>query len=162
MQSRVFWIGSLMLLASAPGVAQDTTAREPLFRYVALVRDTVFLGQPIGRAARFALDPRDSVVVVPIGQFGGADAIHIFRDVTDTVTAVHVYYGARHNIDALQAGFAAEFGDPILVEQDSVAGVARRTWSWADALTEFTILGFSPLLDGMVGAAILRDRLRDP
>lgn len=162
MQSRVFWIGGLMLLASAPGVAQDTTARESLFRYVALVRDTIFLGQPIGRAARFALNPRDSVVVVPIGQFGGADAIHIFRDVTDTVTAVHFYYGARHNVDDLQAGFAAEFGDPILVHQDSIAGVARRSWTWADARTELTVLGFSPMLDGMVGAAILRDRLRNP
>lgn len=151
-----------MLVASAQGVAQATplSSPKPLFRYVALVRDTVFLGEPIGRVARFGLDQRDSVVVVPIGQFGGADAIHIYRNAADTVTAVHFYYGARHNIDKLQAGFAAEFGDPTRTHQDSVAGVVRRTWSWTDGPTELTVIGFAPLLDGMVGAVIMRDRLR--
>lgn len=157
----------LTIAALTVGMAGELGAQQairapskPIFRYVALNRDTLWLGRPIGALARYARYPTDTVVTVPLGEFGGTDAIQVFRTRSDTVASFVFLYGVRHSMAALLAEYEGDLGAPQAIGRDSIAGVARQFWIWRDDLTEFTLASFSAPLDGAVGAARLTDRPR--
>jgi hypothetical protein len=154
------WIQLGALLAGVTAALGAQEAPKPIFRHVELVRDTLWLGRPLGSFARFARNPTDTIVTVPLGEFGGTDAIQVERGREDIVTAFTFLYGARHDMSALHAEYLSDLGAPTAQGTDSIAGVARTFWIWQDAKTEFTLAAFSAPIDGAVGAARLADRMR--
>ena len=162
MDSRWGWllIFVAVLLGCTAARESPPTSATPIFRYVALNRDTLWLDRPLGSFARFAKDPTDTIVTVPLGEYGGADAIQVHRTGEDTVTSFTFLYGPRLSMDTLRAEYAASLGVPVEQGLDSVAGVARRYWLWRDTETDFTLAVFSMPIDGAIGAARLASRRR--
>jgi len=153
---------AIVVSVTAPSVAQQSAQPAPprLFRHVALARDTVWLGEPLGALVRYARTPSDSIVTVPLGEFGGADAIQVRRRPDGTVYSVLFLYGALHDMEQLRDEYIADLGAPADSATDSVAGVVRRSWVWQDEDTAFQLVAFSAPLDGAVGGALMLDRRR--
>jgi hypothetical protein len=157
---QMFVCGSAALaMWTAPVAAQTTEARSPLFRYVKLVDGTIELGKPLGWASRYALSPRDSVIDVPRGGFGGADAIRVTRSARGTVRRVAFLYTAQRDFDALLADYRMTFGPPADSQAVRTPQGRRQRWSWRDRQTEFGITHLIPADDGVMAFSEMIDRM---
>src|SRR5687768_9723127 len=133
----------LILLAAAacaPRVSRDATPAEEIFRYTTVGRaaalDTIRLGEMWRSASKYGASAGDTLVVLPFGTFGGADAISVLRDRTGVVTALEFVYHARRDAKSLLAEYALTLGAPASVRTDSVGGVVRTSTLWRDDRTE--------------------------
>ena len=157
---RILPLFLLAFVSSSVASAQSSAPAEsrPIFRHIQLSRDTVELGRPLGALLRFARTPSDTIVTIPLGEFGGTDAIRVYRRTSGEVTQMLFLYGPRHSMSALRDGYIEDLGPPQFVEVDSVQGIARQTWVWRDARTVFRLTAFATPIDGIAGIASMQDR----
>jgi hypothetical protein len=157
----------LAAVACAQRVSREETPAEGIFRYTTVGRasalDTIRLGEVWSSAAKYGASSGDTLVALPFGTFGGADAISVVRDTAGIVTALEFAYHARRDAKALLSEYAVTLGTPASVRTDSVGGVVRTSTIWRDVRTEFTFLTIVPPGADAVGAmAVLTDRHHEP
>jgi hypothetical protein len=157
----------LVATACAPRVSREAAQAEGIFRYTAVGRapvlDTIKLGEVWRSASKYGGSAGDTLVALPFGTFGGADAIAVVRDRAGIVTALHFAYHARRDAKSLLAEYSASLGPPESVQTDSAGGTTRTRTLWRDDRTEFTFITIVPPGADAVGAiAVLADRRRTP
>lgn len=154
----------LVALMLAPAVAPcqatraDVPAQVPIFREVWLGRDTLALGGPLGRLARYARSPQDTDVTIPRREFDGADEIEILRLPNGAVRRMTFLYGETRDVRSLLEDYRTSLGVP---SDSSVQDTGRgrwQIWTWRDPLTEFEFVIIDPPFEAMRGLAILQER----
>ena len=157
----------LAAAACAPRVSRDAAPAEGIFRYTtvgsAFALDTIKLGEVWRSASKYGASADDTLVALPFGTFGGADAISVVRDRAGIVTELQFAYHARRDAKALLTEYSVSLGTPSAVRTDSAGGGVRTSTMWSDDRTDFTFITMSPPGADAVGAmAVLSDRRRAP
>jgi len=149
------------------GCRPDWKPSQPgeIFRYTTVGRteplDSIVLGRPWPTAAKYGAKSGDSIVALPFGTFGGADAIAVH--LTDgVVTRLEYAYHSSRNARALSADYRSTLGTPVAEMADTADGVVRTTTCWRNDSTAFAIHTMVPAGKDVVGAmAVLLDRRLD-
>ena len=126
--------GALALVAcgSAPLRAQE---KPEIPRFVVVEGDTIRLGDPRDRVARFADAPGDTLVRVPAPLYDDADGVLFHLDVAGTVRRIALMYNETRPITALLEQHQRDFGPPADYASAPVPEGVRETWSWRDRTT---------------------------
>ncbi len=146
--------------ASSVSAAQDTKRTLP--RFALADNDTIWLGRPLGRFARYATVEKDSLVRIPTPLFEGAEGLLVMRDSTDIVQRIVYLYGEQRNIDQMMKELFTDYGREKTYSTAPVPDGIRESWVWFDKRTEFTFTRFTPAQNKMSAVAVLVTFGNDP
>jgi hypothetical protein len=121
--------------------------------------DSIILGERWKTAGKYGARDGDTLVSLPPGTFGGADAIDVYRNTGGVVTRIEFLYRARRDVNALLHDYRSSLGPPFAATTDTLGGAIRHTTRWQDNATEFVLSTMTPPQKDSVGAvAVLSDR----
>lgn len=156
----------LLIAAGTPLSAQrseQVKAPAPvLLRYAVADGDTIWLGRPIGKYARYAMVAGDSLIRIPTPLFDGADGLLIMRDSTERVHRIVFLYDEKRNIDNLMKEQYSNFGREASYSSAPVPEGFRESWTWLDKRTEFTITRFTPAQHNIAALVVIATFRNDP
>ena len=152
-----------LLIGCSPKPDWKPTKPGEIFRYTTVGGapfDSIVLGHGWANAARYGAQAGDTLNALPVGTFGGADAISVHRKVNGIVTEIDFVYNASRDVQEIANSYRSSLGQPFSTAVDSVADSARTTTRWRDSSTEFTLITMTPAAKkGVAAIAQLRDRL---
>jgi hypothetical protein len=150
------------VIACSPGLDWKPSKAGEIFRYTVVgrvPRDSIVLGHGWTSAAKYGAQLGDTLTLLPLGTFGGADAIAVHRKVNGIVTQVEFAYHASSDVRALVNSYRSSLGQPFAIAVDTVDHATVTTTRWRDASTEFVLITMTPTdKDGIGAFAQLIDR----
>ncbi len=151
-------------LRAQPAYAQSTPApsKVPLLRYALADGDTIWLGRPIGKFARYATVASDSLVRIPTPLFEGADGLLVIRDSTNHVQRIVFLFNEKRNIDQIMKDQFTDYGREGNYSTAPVPEGIRESWRWIDRRTEYTFTRFTPAQNEIAALVIIATFRNDP
>jgi hypothetical protein len=155
-------ISAALLLGGAASTADAQDTKRALPRFALADNDTIWLGRPLGRFARYATVDKDSLVRIPTPLFEGAEGLLVMRDSSDVVQRIVYLYGEQRNVDQMMKELFTDYGREKTYSTAPVPDGIRESWVWFDKRTEFTFTRFTPAQNKMAAVAVLVTFGNDP
>ncbi len=139
---RVRYLILLVLLVPSSGACRqdrnEPASPRAIFREIATEGSTIRLGERWSADEVPGATPADTVVGLPAGTFGGAQAIRVHRTRAGIVTALMFDYPQTADFQRMRAEYTERLGPPVRHERPENAEAAERV-VWQDGQTRFEL-----------------------